>query len=106
MIDILVCFNSGNWLITPINATLEDSKKYYIDNVFNGDVAKFVLDINKPFDMMVRGVDYNFRQFKFIQINHNLQSDFRVEIEEIKTGERSRVEVGWFFKHDKRIIKQ
>lgn len=110
MRNILVCFdtpNGSDCLTTTINGTMEEIKEYYIGKYFDGKIAEFVLDIERPFKMKVEGVNDEFRLFKFNRISFdNPCMSFAIELENLETGDTFEVEPKWFYCHDKRIIKQ
>ena len=103
--NILVCFDNNDCLTTRINGSLQEVKKYYIDNFFNGNMAKFVLDTNKPFQMKVEGINDDFITYSFDKINYH-EHGFDIVLNNLPEGYKIEVEPQWFFINNKRIIKQ
>lgn len=104
MNEILVCFDNNDCLVTKINASLEESKEYYLENSFDGKVAKFVLDTNKNF--FVKVIDsHDYYEYRFMGIDYK-QYGFDIVLHNVTLDEETRVEPMWFFAYNKRIISQ
>jgi len=109
--NILVCFNDNDCMITRINCTLEEAKDYYINNDFSywsgehnkeeSHESRFVLDVDKEFKVSYSNNVLDEMTYQLKGVN------FSELILENKTlGEETIIEPNWFWKSNNRIIKQ
>ena len=116
--NILVCFDNNDYLITKINCDLEEAKEYYLEKSFTywdaltqqeaSHVAKFVLDINKPFNVKYKNniTDPYHCSFSRLLEGEEAWSCYNIELKNIVNKELMSVESGWFFKNENRVITQ
>jgi len=112
--NILVCFNDNDYLITRINCTLKEAKDYYIDKSFtywNGEkeqahIAKVVIDVDKSFDVSYKNDILDDMAYIFKTTNNEPYANNPIILLNQTRQEDTEIEPNWFWKNTNRIIKQ
>lgn len=113
--NVLICFDNNDYLVTRINCTLEEAKEYYLEKSFTywddfvqqeaKRIVKYVIDTDENFNVsytnnVIEPMDYIFRTTNYSECGYDI-----VLLNQTR-NEDTEIEPNWFWKSSNRVIKQ